>query len=91
LQGKDEDRALTLAEAAALTGVSEATLRHRLAQLAVRANGGPPPAASLGAELERIARSEVTAPRQSSQAGQQIALLSTSSHGLRHKPSRSRG
>jgi chromosome segregation ATPase len=71
LQGEDEDRALTLAEAAALTGVSEATLRHRLAQLAVRANGGPPPAASLGAELERIARSEVTAFRQSSQAGQQ--------------------
>jgi chromosome segregation protein len=74
LRGEGEDTELTLAEAAALTGLSEETLRHRLAQLATRANGGPPPGTSTGAELEPIGRSEVTVSGKSSQQQIDLAL-----------------
>ena len=53
-----EERTLTVSQAAVLTGMSEATLRDRLAELAAESNGGPH-AVARGAELERVPRSEV--------------------------------
>jgi predicted nucleic acid-binding Zn-ribbon protein len=68
-----EERTLTVSEAAALTGMSEATLRDRLAELAAKANGGPH-AVARGAELERVPRSEVAESADSHQSGEQNNL-----------------
>ena len=59
MRQEGEEHKLTVAQAAVLTGVSEATLRDRLDELAATANGGAP-AFPLGrAELEPVAPSEV--------------------------------
>jgi chromosome segregation ATPase len=58
LREEGEEEKLTVAQAAVLTGISEATLRDRLDELAATANGGPP-ALAPGAELEPVSRSEV--------------------------------
>ena len=59
MRQEGEEHKLTVAQAAVLTGVSEATLRDRLDELAATANGGPPALSRGRAELEPVAPSEV--------------------------------
>ena len=68
-----EEHQLTVAQAAVLTGISEATLRDRLAALAVKSNGGTQ-AVARGAELEPVPRSEVADTTESSQTGERNNL-----------------
>jgi chromosome segregation ATPase len=64
-----EEHKLTVSEAAVLSGMSEATLRDRLAELAAESNGGPH-AVARGAELERVPRSGVGERAESHQSGE---------------------
>jgi DNA repair exonuclease SbcCD ATPase subunit len=68
-----EERKLTVSQAAALTGMSEATLRDRLAELAATSNGGPHSVAR-GAELEPVSRSEVAETTESHHSGERNNL-----------------
>ena len=69
-----EDHKLTVSQAAVLTGVSEATLRDRLAELAATANGGSPVLARGRAELERVPSAEVAETTESHQLGERNNL-----------------
>ena len=68
-----QEHQLTVSQAAVLTGISEATLRERLAELAAKANGGTH-AVARGAELEPVPRSEAAETTKSPQSGERNNL-----------------